>query len=132
MTRAKYAFGAIAAVLVLIAVAAGYGVFNHETQPVVPPSPAIPSGTSPASAEASQGFLYGRVTKVDGAILEGRLRFGGNEEACWGDYFNGSKHKTRGSPRFRRARSPRSGNRSRSSESRSRKKQRKSISVAGS
>jgi hypothetical protein len=38
-----------------------------------------------------QGFLYGRITTLDGATYEGRLRWGGDEEAFWGDYFNGSK-----------------------------------------
>ena len=28
---------------------------------------------------------------TDGSIYEGRLRWGGDEEAFWGDYFNGSK-----------------------------------------
>jgi hypothetical protein len=41
--------------------------------------------------EGNQGFLYGRVTTADGAAYLGRLRFGGDEEAFWGDYFNGSK-----------------------------------------
>ncbi|NIQ19583.1 MAG: hypothetical protein GTN95_05150, partial [Gammaproteobacteria bacterium] len=46
--------------------------------------------THPAS-EAHQGFLYGRITTDDGATYEGRLRWGGDEEAFWGDYFNGFK-----------------------------------------
>ena len=44
----------------------------------------------PAS-EAHQGFLYGRVTTRSGVTYEGRLRWGGDEEAFWGDYFNGFK-----------------------------------------
>src|ERR671913_1755794 len=44
-----------------------------------------------STQEASQGFLYGRVVTDDGATYEGRLRFGGDEEAFWGDYFNGVK-----------------------------------------
>ena len=52
-------------------------------------SPAIPR-SSATSAEAHQGFLYGRVT-TRSAAYEGRLRFGGDEEAFWGDYFNGFK-----------------------------------------
>jgi hypothetical protein len=42
-------------------------------------------------AEAHRGFLYGRITTAEGATYEGRLRWGGDEEAFWGDYFNGSK-----------------------------------------
>jgi hypothetical protein len=41
--------------------------------------------------EANQGLLYGRVTTEDGAVYEGRLRWGGDEEALWGNYFNGVK-----------------------------------------
>lgn len=55
-------------------------------------SPAIPR--SPAtSTKAHQGFLYGRVTTGSGTAYEGRLRFGGDEEAFWGDYFNGFKEE---------------------------------------
>ena len=43
------------------------------------------------AAEAHPGFLYGRITAVDGATYEGRLRWGGDQEAFWGDYFNGAK-----------------------------------------
>lgn len=44
----------------------------------------------PAFVEAP-GFLYGRVSTYDGSVYEGRLRWGGGEEAFWGDYFNGVK-----------------------------------------
>jgi hypothetical protein len=51
-----------------------------------------PVPTAPtASTEAHQGFLYGRVTTDDGTTYAGRLRFGRDEEAFWGDYFNGFK-----------------------------------------
>lgn len=40
-------------------------------------------------ASASAGLIHGRVTTTSGAIHEGRLRWGGDEEAWWGDYFNG-------------------------------------------
>jgi hypothetical protein len=64
---------------------------------------------SPSTGEADEALLYGRVTTDDGAIYEGRLRFGGEEEAFWGHYFNGVKkenlwvgHVPRESlPRFR-------------------------------
>ena len=36
-------------------------------------------------------FLYGRVITNDGTTYEGRLRWGGGEEAFWGNYFNGVK-----------------------------------------
>lgn len=42
-------------------------------------------------AGAAESFLYGRITAAGGAVFEGRLRWGGNQEAFWGDYFNGAK-----------------------------------------
>jgi hypothetical protein len=43
-----------------------------------------PAGTYP-------GFIYGRVTATDEVIYEGRLRWGGDQEAFWTDFFNGTK-----------------------------------------
>ena len=34
---------------------------------------------------------YGRITTADGDVLEGRLRWGGDEEAFWSDTFDGVK-----------------------------------------
>lgn len=52
----------------------------------------------PPSTESTQGglvsqdgLLYGRITTDDGAVHEGRLRWGGDEEALWSNYFNGVK-----------------------------------------
>lgn len=54
-----------------------------------------PLPPDPNRAEAAPtvplGFLYGRATTVGGATYEGRLRWGGNQEAFWGDFFNGVK-----------------------------------------
>jgi hypothetical protein len=53
-----------------------------------------PDGVARSMAEGPAvhpGFIYGRVTTVDGVGYEGRLRFGGSQEAFWGDYFNGFK-----------------------------------------
>jgi len=99
MTRAKIAGGAFATVLILLAVAAGYRAFNQDVHPSAVTSPAIAPSTAPAAAEPHpaaetyQGFLYGRITTVDGATYEGRLRWGGDDEAFWDDSFNGTKHK---------------------------------------
>ncbi len=98
MTRATIARGAFATMVVLLAVAAGYRALDQDVHPAAATSPAIPPSTTPAAetlpaAETHQGFLYGRITTVDGATYEGRLRWGGDEEAFWGDYFNGSKHE---------------------------------------
>lgn len=43
--------------------------------------------------EPHPSFLYGRVTTIEGATHKGRLRFGGDEEAFWGDYYNGAKRE---------------------------------------
>ena len=97
MTRARIAGGAFATALVLLALAAGYWVFRKGVHPTAATSTAIPPSTAPAAktypAAEAQGFLYGRVTTVDGSSYEGRLRWGGDQEAFWGDYFNGSKRK---------------------------------------
>lgn len=46
-----------------------------------------------AAAGGTQGFIYGRVTAQSGTVYEGRLRWNGDEEAFWGDFFNASKAK---------------------------------------
>jgi hypothetical protein len=43
------------------------------------------------ATRAQQGFIYGRVTTNADETYEGRLRWGGDQEAFWGDYFNGTK-----------------------------------------
>jgi len=89
----------IATVVILLAVAAGYRAFNQDVHPAAATSPAITPSTTPAAAETHPaakthpGFLYGRITTVDGATYEGRLRWGRRQEAFWGDYFNGAKHE---------------------------------------
>jgi hypothetical protein len=82
--------GAFATVLVLLALATRHGAPQQDVGPAAATSPAITPSTA-AAAEAHQGFLYGRVTTYGGVTYEGRLRWGGDEEAFWGDYFNGSK-----------------------------------------
>lgn len=80
---------AASAVLILLVVAGILRLLGH---PVA--ATAISDATTASTSstdEASQGFLYGRVTTEDGVAYQGRLRFGRNEEAFWGDYFNGSK-----------------------------------------
>ena len=86
MSRATIAGAAFAGLLVLLAVvvAVGRRAPEPDVAPAVAPSPAV-------TEEAHPGFLYGRVTTVDRVTYEGRLRWGGAEEAFWGDYFNGFK-----------------------------------------
>ncbi|MGC4054719.1 MAG: hypothetical protein QM757_38215 [Paludibaculum sp.] len=53
-----------------------------------------PAATVPgtrAERAPHPSLIYGRILTVDGVTFEGRLRWGGNQEAFWGDYFNGVK-----------------------------------------
>jgi hypothetical protein len=59
--------------------------------PASAPSPATTPPPAAAAKEAHPGFLYGRITTDAGTTYEGRLRWGGDQEAFWGDYFNGEK-----------------------------------------
>ena len=101
MTRAKIAGGVLATGLILLALAAGYRALDQDVQPAAATSPAITPSAAPSAGETHppgethQGFLYGRITTVEGATYEGRLRWGGDQEAFWGDYFNGSKRENR-------------------------------------
>ena len=97
MKRAKIAGWAGAAVLVLLAVVAGYRALDRDVPAAAATPPATTPSTAPAAAQThpaaatDQGFLYGRVVTADGTVYEGRLRFGIDQEAFWGDYFNGYK-----------------------------------------
>lgn len=66
----------------------GYRTVLQNAGSAAPPPARAVSTAGPA---IHPSFLHGRVTTVDGAIYRGRLRFGGTEEAFWGDYFNGVK-----------------------------------------
>ena len=96
MSRAKIVLGA-AVVAFVFAAALGLGwlLLQRSGEAVTVVSPPDPSTAAPSDAgpppEASRGFLYGRVTGADGTVYEGRLRFGGDEEAFWDDAFNGYK-----------------------------------------
>ena len=91
MTRTTIAGGAFIIVLVLLVLATGRRDREQSVAPEVTSTPAIPRSPAAAVSDAHQGFLYGRITTVDGESYEGRLRWGGDEEAFWGDYFNGFK-----------------------------------------
>jgi hypothetical protein len=99
MTRATIAGVAFATALFLILAAVGGYRFlvwylDSAAVPSLASSPApAPAAETQPPPEASQGFLYGRITTVGGAVHEGRLRWGGDEEAFWGDWFNGSKRE---------------------------------------
>ncbi|MDX1388626.1 MAG: hypothetical protein R3344_05525 [Acidobacteriota bacterium] len=87
MTKATIA---AAALLVALALALCCRAHERDVDPAATTSsPIIPST---AAVDAHPSLLYGRVTTRDGATYEGRLRWGGNEEASWGDTFNGFKN----------------------------------------
>jgi len=80
------------AVLVLAPVAC-HPALERDKEPAAATPPATGPSTpavEPAPHDHS-GFLYGRITTIDGAVYEGRLRWGGDQEAFWSDYFNGAK-----------------------------------------
>jgi hypothetical protein len=79
--------GAFSTMLVLLAVAAVHRALEQDGGAAASMSPA----TTFSTAAAHEGLLYGRITTDDGEIYEGRLRWGGDEEALWGNYFNGFK-----------------------------------------
>src|SRR5687767_2631643 len=91
MNTGRVAGGAFATVLVLLVLAAGYRALKQDVNPATAMSPAATAPTATAAEEAHPSFLYGRITTIDGVTYEGRLRWGGGEEAFWGDYFNGAK-----------------------------------------
>jgi hypothetical protein len=53
---------------------------------------ATPSAQAAPKTDAHADLLYGRITMDDGVVYEGRLRWGGDQEALWGNYFNGVKN----------------------------------------
>lgn len=55
-----------------------------------PPPPTLVAAPDSARVDAP-GVLYGRVHTTSAGVYEGRLRWGGTEEAFWGDFFNGVK-----------------------------------------
>ena len=93
MTRSTMVGGAIAIVLVLLVLGSFRWLRNHSFDRATAPSPAITASTGPVASEGDQGFLFGRLVTNDGDTYEGRIRWGGDAEAFWGDYFNGYKDK---------------------------------------
>ncbi len=79
--------GALATTIVLFAISTYYLRPERDVDPASATSPASPSST----AATHEGLLYGRVNAVGGAVYEGRLRWGGHEEALWSNTFNGTK-----------------------------------------
>ena len=83
---------AAACVMLLVAVLVGTHRAVEGRVDAPAPVPVEEDTSSPAPVErAGEGFLFGRVTTEEGTTYAGRLRFGRDEEAFWGDYFNGFK-----------------------------------------
>ena len=53
----------------------------------------LPAIALAAGGTDTQGFIYGKVTMRSDTVYEGVLRWNGDEEAFWGDLFNGSKEE---------------------------------------
>ena len=88
MTRATIAGG----ILLVTAVALVLVVLDRAPGKNVASGPAPSASTAPE--EDHPGFLYGRVV-ADGTTYQGRLRWGGDQEAWWGDYFDGTRINNR-------------------------------------
>ena len=97
MTRptATLAGRMFAALIVAFALVACDQSVSHDVD-VARTEPSVTAAPQ-ASLVAHDGLIYGRVTTEDGAVHEGRLRWGREraEEALWSNYFNGVK---RGNP----------------------------------
>jgi hypothetical protein len=90
MKRATISGGAFVTVFVLLVLAENHRALEQDVDARAATSPANTPSTA-STEDVDQGFLYGRVTTDDGVTYLGRLRFGRDEEAFWGDYFNGVK-----------------------------------------
>lgn len=103
MKRATIAGGAAAAALVLLALGVAQRADEWCAARHPPPRPAKDGAPDAGGSRAfslppavrAPGFLYGRVRSRSGAIYEGRLRWGGDQEAFWDDAFNGAKPPSR-------------------------------------
>ena len=73
----------------LLALASGRLLFHQGLDSAAPSPPSASRLAGAPAQETRPGTLYGRVTAHDGTAYEGRLRFGGDEEAFWGHTFNG-------------------------------------------
>ncbi len=96
MTRATFGGATIVTVLVVFTLVGCNGSVERdvETTKASPGGGQTQAAVTPSTVATTEGLLYGRITTNDGAIHEGRLRWGGDEEeALWSNYFNGVKTK---------------------------------------
>ncbi len=88
-TRPKYCAGALVACLAALALLSCRAT-EEATERSLARAPV--AATTPADPSTSHtGFLHGRITTRDGSSITGRLRWGGDEEAFYDNYFNGWK-----------------------------------------
>ena len=90
--RTNSASSAATALALAAALAAAASACQPSDQTQASPT-AAPAATDTAAVDAP-GVLYGRVTTYGGAVYQGRLRWGGGEEAFWNDTFNGVKDES--------------------------------------
>ena len=93
MTRATSVGGTFVTTIVVLGFLACDGPAYREAEVATAGPPAI--AATPGSLASQDGLLYGRITTEDGRVHEGRLRWGGDEEALWSNYFNGVKKGNR-------------------------------------
>jgi len=93
MTRATIAGAFLTALGLLLALVGCDRALGRDLEPSAAnrPGSAAEAKGAITAAEGQAGFLYGRITTIDDDTYEGRLRWGGNQEAFWTDYFNGTK-----------------------------------------
>ncbi len=91
--RATILLGALLLAIGVVALLVDRGADRTDREAVVPRRPELPATAAEHESEDHQGFLYAHVTANDGSTFEGRVRFGGDEEAFWGDAFNGRKEE---------------------------------------
>lgn len=90
-SKTAAALGAAVTGLALLLLALGLRAPEPDLAPA-PPEPTVePTVELPETSAAAPDLLYGRVSTTDGATFQGRLRWGGDEEASWGDVFQGTK-----------------------------------------
>lgn len=78
-----------AAIFTVLALTTGCWAFEQDVDSAEVIS--LPVARVATDSGNASDLIYGRVTTYGGVTYEGRLRWGGDEEAYWGNYFNGFK-----------------------------------------
>jgi hypothetical protein len=96
--KRRWILGVLVSFVGLAALVAVVVLSKRSASSVVPSATDATPATAPAAESDHPAFLHGRVTALDGATFEGRIRFGGDEEAFWTDGFNGFEDVNRWAP----------------------------------